>query len=187
VAAGSVVARRTRLPSRARRTARAHAATVFPTPPLPVRTTVLLPQRGHHLPQNVRGREPREGTGPRESVVEGIFLAVEGDGGEPPQEERPFTSPAWSGTSMQGRPILPERRRTCSPWDDDRVANGPPAPAGITPFTTIGSCRSRASAALPRPEQLVHGGPLRAQTSVNSVSSVFRSAAMAWSYFALAP
>ena len=42
-AAGSVVARRIRFPSRARRAARAHAATVFPTPPLPVRTTVLLP------------------------------------------------------------------------------------------------------------------------------------------------
>ena len=42
-AAGSVVARRIRFPSRARRAARAHAATVFPTPPFPVRTTVLLP------------------------------------------------------------------------------------------------------------------------------------------------
>ena len=89
---------------------------------------------------------------------------------------------------MQGRSILPERRRTCSRWEEDWFANGPPAPTGITPFTTIrkfpipsvrSSSRARSSSSTE-----VRSGR---QTSVNSVLPGSRSAAMARSYFALAP
>ena len=180
-AAGSVVARRIRFPSRARRAASAHAATVFPTPPFPVRTTVLLPTmpvtiflRAYGGENPVKGRVPVKPSW-RESSFPSKAMAA-----NRPRAERPFTSPPWRGTSMQGRSILPERRRTCSRWDEDWIANGPPAPTGITPFTTIrkfsipsvrSSSRARSSSSTE-----VRSGR---QTSVNSVFPGSRSAAMA--------
>ena len=162
-AAGSVVARRIRFPSRARRAARAHAATVFPTPPLPVRTTVLLPiHAGHHLPQGVRRGKPREGTGARESVVEGIFLSVEGDGGEPPQCGKPLHFPGLEGHLDAGSVDPPGKTADLLPLGRGLVRKRPPRPDRDHPVHHDPEISDPERPQLfPGPEQLVHGGPFR--------------------------
>ena len=150
-AAGSVVAEKDPfpLPGQARRQGARRDG--FPDPSLAGQDDRPASDRaGHHLPQDVRGENPAW-AGSRETVVEGIFLSVEGDGGEPPQGGKALHFPALEGHFDAGSSILPKRRRTCSRWEADWSANGPPAPTGITPFTTIRKFPIPSARSLPGP------------------------------------
>src|SRR5660398_242857 len=119
---------------------------------------------------------------------EGIFLSVEGDGGEPPECGKPLHFPGLEGDLDAGSVEHPGKTADLLPLGRGRIRERPPAPTGITPFTTIrkfpipsvrSSSRARSSSSTE-----VRSGR---QTSVNSVLPGSRSAAMARSYFALAP
>ena len=63
---------------------------------------------------------------------------------------------------MQGRSILPERRRTCSRWEEDWIRERPPRPDRDHPVHHDPEVSDPERPQLfPGPEQLVHGGPLR--------------------------